>query len=140
MKGRCTSCNHESESLLAMRATLDPNMRMGYCLRCKKQRLFKADTGAAPVARNNDPDTSHEAAASVRNPGLDREKVYAALGEGPMTDEEILERCHAHYATTISPSGARTRRAELVKEGRVADSGVRKRLHTGRRAIVWQRT
>ena len=138
MTGRCTVCNTQTENMLRMDATLDEKVRRGYCLQCRRQRLFMADR--SPVARNTDPDTSHEAAASVRNPGLDREKVYAALGEGPMTDEEILERCHAHYATTISPSGARTRRAELVKEGRVADSGVRKRLHTGRRAIVWQRT
>lgn len=140
MKGRCSTCNTESENLLQMTPTLDPSIRSGYCVKCNKRRLFMADREPAPVARQTDPETSHAAAASVRNPGLDRERVFRVLDqEGPMTDEEILARCHTFYAPTISPSGARTRRAELVKEGRVVDTGAKKRLSTGRMAIIWAR-
>lgn len=137
--GSCSVCNRPDEYFGRMVETLDQSLRLGYCLSCQRTRLFRAAVGPRPVARSTDPETSHEAAASVRNPALDRSRVYAALGEGPMTDEQILDRCRAHYAPLISPSGARTRRSELVREGLVVDSGDRVRLSSGRRAIVWGR-
>jgi len=38
----------------------------------------------------------------------------------------------------LSPSGARTRRAELVAMGLVRDSGDKSLLSSGRWAIVWE--
>jgi hypothetical protein len=56
--------------------------------------------------------------------------------QGPMTDERIY-RFH-RITAAMSPSGARTRRCELVVAGKVADSGKRERLPSGRMAVVWE--
>lgn len=88
-------------------------------------------------ARRTDPVTSHEAAASIEPDRMARgqQAIYDALVIlGPMTDEELYPTVRSH----LSPSGARTRRAELVDVGRVRDSGVKRLLASGRRAIVWE--
>lgn len=87
------------------------------------------------LARATDPQTSHDAAKSV-NVTRGQTIVYSILaGYGPMTDVELLAHIPPH---TLSPSGARTRRAELVTLGRVRDTGRRQRLESGRFAIVWE--
>jgi len=55
-----------------------------------------------------------------------------------MTDEEIGVYVKVDPKIKISPSGARTRRSELVNLGLVQDTGKRKRMSTGRSAIVWR--
>lgn len=55
---------------------------------------------------------------------------------GPMTDEEILCR----LPVKMSPSGARTRRRELVDKGLVQDSGRRSTTQSGRKTIIWEAT
>jgi hypothetical protein len=101
--------------------------------------LFDTFTAAA---RNGDPQTSHEAARSVKNTAAVRAAILRLLEEvGPCTDEDI-----AYYYDTqsggmgwpmASPSGLRTRRSELVEDGQVVDSGERRRLASGRNATVW---
>lgn len=49
---------------------------------------------------------------------------------GPMNDKDLLDRVHATQKSLglpnlMSPSGVRTRRSELVKLGKVADTGAR---------------
>ncbi len=86
------------------------------------------------VARRSDPDTSWEAARSVTNLRKSQEEVYAVLAASDgLTDEQIGNWLHASQ----SPSGLRTRRAELVARGLVVDSGKRRVGPTGRRMIVW---
>lgn len=98
-----------------------------------------------PAARSTDPVTSKEAAASV-TPSVRRrhhELVLTAFrAYGPMTDDELLNRLHNFIqgGIAISPSGARTRRSELVKMGHVRDSHRKVELASGRRAIVWELT
>lgn len=90
-----------------------------------------------PVARNTDPETSHEAAASVRNVGGVHKTILNLLHQhGPMTDEEIF--CKLTLNSQVSPSGARSRRAELVKMSLVLDAGFRRLTAAKRQTIVWR--
>ena len=93
-----------------------------------------------PRARTTDPETSHEAAESVRNVTTTHEYVLRALRR-PRTDRELLEAYRQFKrAPRASESGIRSRRAELVRAGLVRDSKRRVRLESGRRAIVWEKT
>lgn len=94
-----------------------------------------------PVARSTDPQTSHDAARSVvkEHQTATQWFILEALRGGPKTDDEIW---HSLYDLSrhrhTSQSGARTRRAELVDMGKVRDSGRRRKLTSGRMAIVWE--
>ncbi len=89
-------------------------------------------------ARRSDPSTSHEAAASVRNiTGMHRQILHA-LSFGALTDEEIYEDLTGIRQLRISPSGARSRRAELVDMAMVIDTGERKLTKSGRKTIAWR--
>lgn len=92
-------------------------------------------------ARITDPETSHEAAASVKNISATQLAIMTIL-TFPATDEELIDRFYgmasAGLAPNASPSGIRSRRAELVAQGLVEDSGERRKLSSGRSAIVWR--
>ena len=90
-------------------------------------------------ARNFDPKTSHDAAASVDNITATQEYVLKALRK-PRADVELVE-VYRRFKTSprASESGIRSRRAELVDRGLVVDTGKRVRLESGRFAIVWGR-
>lgn len=107
--------------------------------------LFDHLPDSEPRARTSDPDTSHEAAASVRRVADTHAALLALFALYPaMTDEQMLD----HYTSlrTImgwprqSPSGLRTRRSELVQAGLIGDSGDRARTTSGRACIIWQHT
>ncbi len=86
-------------------------------------------------ARATDPATSKAAAASVTRIRESQETILYLLKTcGPMSDESI----YARVSAGMSPSGARTRRSELVTMGRVKDSGRREKTKAGRQTIVWQ--
>jgi len=89
-------------------------------------------------ARHTDPSTSHEAAMTVGRITETQEFILKAL-KRPATDVDLLER-YRNYKTApyASESGIRSRRAELVKQGLVVDTGKRARLASGRNAIVWK--
>ena len=91
-------------------------------------------------ARRSDPDTSHAAARSLSSDKL-RESQEAVLRHfvehGPMTDVDLS---NVYKGPPQSPSGLRTRRRELVDRGLMDDTGIRKKLPTGRRGIVWRTT
>jgi len=87
-------------------------------------------------ARNSDPATSHEAAASLSDAQLRESQaiVLEALREhGPMPDHELVPL----LTGKLSASGARTRRAELAQAGLVAYTGENVRTESGRQAMVW---
>lgn len=89
-------------------------------------------------ARRNDPSTSKEAADSVRRIKESQQHILDVLKAwGPQTDEEIYARLMAAGRFKISPSGARTRRSELVADGRVKDSGAKAFTKSNRRTIIW---
>ena len=94
---------------------------------------------AEPMARSGDPDTSKQAARSVKNIGEIHDCIMKVLAdEGPSTDVDIFGYMHLFFWRPISPSGLRTRRSELVKLGKVVDSGERRTLQSGRLGIVWK--
>lgn len=97
-------------------------------------------------ARFTDPQTSHDAAASVKDITRTQKAVLKLLAAvGPLTDEDLIG--YYTWQTLVadpydfpkaSESGIRSRRAELVTLGLVKDSGERAKLASGRHAIVWQ--
>jgi hypothetical protein len=103
-------------------------------------------------ARRTDPDTSHQAAASLGGDTIRRSQaeVLAVLKlVGPSTDTALVTAYEAHQAVAgvyidglplhpQSESGIRTRRRELVELGKVRDSGGRVRLVSGRMSAVWE--
>jgi len=83
------------------------------------------------LARHTDPDTSHEAAASIETTDLKNLVVGYLIASGPSSSEQIslglgLAR------VTISP-----RLRPLCNEGRVREAGYAI-ASTGRRVIVWE--
>ena len=100
------------------------------------------------VARSTDPGTSWEAARSITPEKLRKDQaavLHAIKRWGPLTDE-ALDAHFSRFRTTppspdfrtLSPSGVRTRRSELVSMGLVRDSGRKDTLRSGRKAIVWE--
>lgn len=89
-------------------------------------------------ARATDPQTSHEAAESVKEVTATQQYVLKALRR-PRNDTQLIEAYRAFKtAPPASESGIRSRRAELVKRGLIEDSGNRVRLSSGRNSIVWK--
>lgn len=97
-------------------------------------------TAIRAKARKTDPATSHEAAATVVNI-TDTQKVILHLLKRPMTDVELVQTFYKSVRRDklwASESGIRSRRSELVRAGKVVDSGAREKLPSGRNAIVWK--
>lgn len=108
--------------------------------RCQLPDRHRGYHGPAPVpaARRTDPQTSHEAAQTVKNSAEVRERVYRLLTAAPLTDEGVQAAYFALYGQTASPSGLRTRRSELVDAGRVEATPDRRPTVAGRDSIVWR--
>jgi hypothetical protein len=107
---------------------------------CDQHRPEVIYTNTTPRARNTDPTTSHQAAASVAIDTLTRTQALileALRAHGPLTDEQLCHRIAEVERKPVSVSGIRTRRSELVTAGRVVDTGERRQTTTGRQAIVW---
>lgn len=90
-------------------------------------------------ARPTDPETSWEAARSLSDLPARMRAVASILVATPMADHEMVTAyAQVPSLPAQSPSGLRTRRAELVKAGIVRDSGRRTETPSGRAAIVWE--
>ena len=91
-----------------------------------------------PNARTSDPHPSREAAASVSNVTETQQVIISLLTVESMTDEMLVTAYQSTlFAPQASESGIRSRRAELVRRGAVVDTGARRKLQSGRNAIVW---
>ena len=91
-----------------------------------------------PRARNTDPTTSHQAAATVTGVTETQQRILEAYRvNGAMSDEELCQRLAVTTQQPVSVSGIRTRRCELVEAGQVYDTGKTRPTATGRAAIVW---
>jgi len=90
-----------------------------------------------PRARNTDPQTSHDAAESVKNVTATQAAVLKILNR-PRTDPQLIEAYRKLKKVPLaSESGIRSRRAELVDKGLVEDTGKRATTSFGRQATVW---
>lgn len=93
-------------------------------------------------ARNTDPDTSHEAAESVKHLTQTQMGILNLMSTtlGHMSDDDIVERYQAKAKLGLMPmasvSGIRTRRHELAVLGLIAvkDYGT---TWSGRRCALW---
>lgn len=91
-------------------------------------------------ARKTDPRTSHEAADSVKDITATQAHILKML-RTPKCDEQLVVVFRTNGPLDLrmkSESGIRSRRAELVREGRVVDTGKRIKLASGRNAIMWK--
>ena len=105
--------------------------------------------------RKGDPETSLAAAESVTKITEKQDAVFRVLEVvGPVTDQELKVFYDSPeedlvlwlWLLTVGPdslpaqseSGLRTRRSELVRRGLVRDSGERRKLESGRMAVVWE--
>lgn len=82
------------------------------------------------LARNTDPDTSHEA-AKLNTTTLESRVFEVINANGPMTTEEIAR------ATGIDLQSITPRIAPLRRKGMIYDTGMRKKGEAGRPRIVW---
>lgn len=92
-------------------------------------------------ARRDDPETSHEAAASVERIRETQYLVLCCLNAiGPQDDLGIAQWWWNSDHKNISSSGLRTRRSEMVARGLVRHSGEYGRSSSGRRTRIWEIT
>jgi hypothetical protein len=95
-------------------------------------------------ARRSDPATSHQAAASVKM-GDTHQRIIVLLNNHPgggATDEELYAewqfRVRNQDWPRVSQSGVRSRRSELVRAGKVVDSGEKGTTAAGRACTIWR--
>ena len=78
-------------------------------------------------------ETSKEAASQVKNVSELHEKIWFMLSEkGALTDYELAD------AIGIEFRKVQPRRSELAAQGKLIDSGTRRKTPYGRNAICWQ--
>jgi hypothetical protein len=92
------------------------------------------------VARATDPETSWDAADSVKDIRKSQEQVLKIFRRhGPLSDEAMIHK--ASIAGVMqSHSGLRTRRNELVTLGLLKDSGRRGKTMSNRSTTIWELT
>lgn len=84
------------------------------------------------LARNTDPDTSHDAAHSFDAAELELIVWNTLYQWGPMTSEQVAEFLNINLVS-ISP-----RFRPLVNKGAIIDTGEKRRNRSGRSAILWK--
>lgn len=95
---------------------------------------------AVAFARSTDPETSQAAAESLSGHAIraSQQEVLDVLRRfGPMTDRTLVTIIYRADGTSQSPSGIRTRRAELYDLHLVNNSGVLNTAPSGRKEIIW---
>ena len=81
--------------------------------------------------------TSHDAAKAIKPVAkTQKRKVLDYIASRPdgATDEEI------QIGLDIGPNSERPRRVELFEDGRIRDSGRKRKTKSGRAAVVWVAT
>ena len=95
-----------------------------------------------PQARRTDPQTSHDAANSVKDVSKTKKAILVLLRKH-QSDMQLVANysklVRQNKAPRASESGIRSRRAELVRLGLVKDTGKRDKSASNRQMIVWGR-
>ena len=107
----------------------------------RKTPIKDMHPSAKAKVRRYDPGTSFSAALS-QTPEKSRGLYMAIrqiLARKPMTDEELLALFQSR-SKSVTPSGVRSRRAELVDAGWLRDSGEKRPTAAGNTSIVWEAT
>jgi hypothetical protein len=94
---------------------------------------------ARPRTKRDHPETSWQAARTVARTSHLKRAILDALTARPMTDSELVGWLRAGAFPHASESGIRSRRAELVEEQLVTDTGLRRLTPAGRESAVWAR-
>jgi hypothetical protein len=90
-----------------------------------------------PNTRTTDPQTSHEAEASLTGLAETYRIILNTLrNNGPMNDPALI-RAFQSSGKRASDSGIRSRRSELTAQGLIYDTGDRIKMESGRMSIVW---
>lgn len=106
-----------------------------------KKWSAQADLFSYPKSRWNNPPTSRAAAQSI---SLDRvtqtqERILTVFKfHGPLSDEQLEEHFEDYWPNSASPQGVRSRRGELVRMGKIIDSGRRSTTKYGRSCVIWR--
>jgi hypothetical protein len=92
-------------------------------------------------ARTSDPETSHDAARTFSQRVRARvEHIFAGRGQAlstGLTDEELERVYLSAYGDQTRRDSPRKRRSDLVRDGVLRDTGIRRPSSTGRMMIVW---
>jgi len=95
----------------------------------------------SPAARATDPWTSKDAAMRVAVQPLQDRLLYLFEKGFPMTDDQLIEtyewQAGLYHWKPATPSGIRSRRAELVNAGYLIDTGKTRLTASGRHSIMW---
>jgi hypothetical protein len=83
-----------------------------------------------PLARASDPQTSHQAAASVRDGAV--KAIRAAFTLRDWHDDALCD-----YLVTLHGPTVKSARSRLTKAGLLKDSGKRAMSHRGHEQIIW---
>ena len=102
------------------------------------------DLVSYPKSRWDNPETSRQAAESI---GLEKIsetqkrviEVFRFNG-WEMSDERLVELYLNYWPDSATDQSIRSRRGELVRKGRVFDTGKRTVTKYGRSAVIWRLT
>lgn len=140
---RCAFCGSDGDDILdslRARGRLDEDAVRGAAASSSSGPASPSSEVLTARARSTDPATSHAAAASLGDLRPSQAAVLALFQElGPMADEALLISYRERAVEpSQSDSGLRSRRAELVDQGLLEDSGERGLTGSGRATIVWR--
>ena len=92
----------------------------------------------------NDPETSRQAASSI---GLKRisqtqQRVIQVFrfNGWEMSDERLVELYEGYWPNIATDQSIRSRRGELVRKGKIFDTGKRGVTRFNRRCVIWRLT
>jgi hypothetical protein len=110
----------------------------------EKKWSTQPDLFSVPHARWNNPDTSRQAAESIpleRVSETQKRVIEVFRFNGwEMSDERLVELYLNYWPNSATDQSIRSRRGELVRKGRVFDTGKRTVTKYGRSAVVWRLT